>query len=95
MGDIVRVHDGNNAKLPCDGILLDGSLIVNESMLTGEPMPIAKAPVENNLNYKITDKLNKAYAGTLALESTGPGDGKSLLYCTNVGALTTRGSSKA
>ena len=28
----------------------------------------------------------QAYAGTLALESTGPGDGKALLYCTNVGA---------
>lgn len=91
LGDIVQVHDGNDAKLPCDGILLQGSLIVNESMLTGEPMPIAKAPVENNTNYRVTDKLNKAYAGTLALESTGPAEGKSILYCTNVGALTTRG----
>ena len=26
---------GNDAKLQCDGILLQGSLIVNESMLTG------------------------------------------------------------
>jgi len=91
LGDIVQVHDGNDAKLPCDGILLQGSLIVNESMLTGEPMPIAKAPVENNTNFRVTDKLNKAYAGTLALESTGPAEGKSILYCTNVGALTTRG----
>ncbi|CAJ1382268.1 unnamed protein product [Effrenium voratum] len=91
LGDVVRIMDGNDAKLPCDGILLQGSLIVNESMLTGEPMPIAKAPVEDTANYKVTDKLNKAYAGTLALESTGPGDGKALLYCTNVGALTTRG----
>lgn len=91
LGDIVQVQDGNNAKLPCDGILLQGSLIVNESMLTGEPMPIAKAPVENSSNYRVTDKLNRAYAGTLALESTGPGEGKSILYCTNIGALTTRG----
>eukprot|EP00435_Cladocopium_sp_Y103_P047504 s943_g14.t1 len=74
--DVSQIVLGNDAKLPCDGILLQGSLIVNESMLTGEPMPIAKAPVENNANYRVTDKLNKAYAGTLALESTGPAEGK-------------------
>lgn len=91
LGDIVKIQDGTDAKLPCDGILVQGSLIVNESMLTGEPMPIAKSPVEDNGHYKITDKLNKAYAGTLALESTGPAEGKAMLYCTNVGALTTRG----
>lgn len=27
---------GTDAKLPCDGILVQGSLIVNESMLTGQ-----------------------------------------------------------
>jgi len=98
LGDLVKVADGEDAKgepvkLPCDGIVVDGSLIVNESMLTGEPMPIAKAPVENSATAKVTDKLNKAYAGTLALESTGPqsSSGKSVLLCTNVGALTTRG----
>ena len=26
---------GSDAKLPCDGVLVSGSLIVNESMLTG------------------------------------------------------------
>eukprot|EP00931_Biecheleriopsis_adriatica_P039456 TRINITY_DN22565_c0_g1_i1.p1 TRINITY_DN22565_c0_g1~~TRINITY_DN22565_c0_g1_i1.p1 ORF type:complete len:1348 (+),score=245.05 TRINITY_DN22565_c0_g1_i1:60-4046(+) len=91
LGDIVEVMDGENAKLPCDGILVKGSLIVNESMLTGEPMPIAKAPVENSAGAVVTDKLNKAYAGTLALESTSPDGGKSQILCTNVGALTTRG----
>ena len=30
--------------------------------LWGEPMPIAKAPVENNTNFRETDKLNKARA---------------------------------
>ena len=27
-------------------------------------MPIAKAPVENNTNYRVTDKLNKARGRT-------------------------------
>jgi len=90
LGDIVKIQDGDKAKLPCDGLLVDGGLIVNESMLTGEPMPVAKAPVPKSRDAAITDKLNKAYAGTLALESTGQW-GKSLMLATNIGALTTRG----
>lgn len=129
---------GMHAQIPCDGLLISGSLIVNESMLTGlknrstswqvhfeflysfagfwsfhrfleknrpytprswwqwshltniyqlaglkppttcgtscnppkkaakwrgEPMPVAKVPVENVENYEIRAKGNKTYAG--------------------------------
>lgn len=40
-GDILRVRPGEN--LPVDGTLVAGATEVNESMLTGEPLPVAKA----------------------------------------------------
>jgi len=92
-GDIVQVKGGKDAELPCDGMLISGSLIVNESMLTGEPMPIAKVAVEDVADYQVHPKSNKAFAGTRIIESRGETEhgGFALLYCTDVGARTTRG----
>ena len=42
-GDVVLVPDAKN--LPCDMILLTGSVIVNEAMLTGESIPVMKASI--------------------------------------------------
>lgn len=39
-GDIVIIKPG--AKIPVDGIVLDGSSYVDESMITGEPIPTEK-----------------------------------------------------
>jgi Cu+-exporting ATPase len=41
MGAKLRVRPGE--KIPVDGILLDGNTSVDESMISGEPMPVEKA----------------------------------------------------
>jgi P-type Cu+ transporter len=41
VGDILRVRPGE--KVPVDGIVTEGNSSVDESMLTGEPIPIEKA----------------------------------------------------
>ena len=41
VGDTLRVKPGE--KIPVDGIMVDGNAIVDESMVTGEPMPVEKS----------------------------------------------------
>ena len=53
VGDILRVRPGE--KVPVDGIVTEGGSAVDESMLTGEPIPVGK---------KVGDKLIGATLNT-------------------------------
>ncbi len=42
VGDRLRLRPGE--QVPVDGVILEGHSAVNESMLTGEPLPVSKKP---------------------------------------------------
>ncbi len=42
VGDMLRVRPGE--KVPVDGIVLEGETAIDESMLTGEPLPVSRRP---------------------------------------------------
>src|SRR5436309_9051199 len=39
-GDLLRVRPGE--KVPVDGVMVDGSASIDESMISGEPLPVEK-----------------------------------------------------
>jgi P-type Cu+ transporter len=62
VGDLVLVHPGE--KIPVDGVVMDGHSSVDESMLTGESLPLEKQPGDE----VIGGTINKL--GLLKFEAT-------------------------
>lgn len=69
-GDIMLVPE--STKMPCDAILITGSSIVNEAMLTGESIPVIKNPLPN-LSTRFydpdEDKNNTLFSGTEVIQN--------------------------
>ena len=51
VGDALRVRPGE--KVPVDGVVLEGESAVDESMLTGEPVPVTKRPGDKAIGATI------------------------------------------
>ena len=69
LGDILRVKPGD--KIPVDGVITEGETSVDESMITGEPIPISKTADDKvssgtiNGNQSFLMKAEKVGSGTL------------------------------
>lgn len=44
-GDVIKVPE--RMKMPCDALMLKGTCIVNEAMLTGESVPVIKQEISD------------------------------------------------
>ncbi|ODQ77821.1 hypothetical protein BABINDRAFT_163208 [Babjeviella inositovora NRRL Y-12698] len=92
-GDLVSVaRTKEGSALPCDLLLLDGSCIVNEAMLSGESTPLLKESVKlrdgkDFYQPEGLDKNSLLHGGTMALQVTAPSD--SNLVAPDAGALAT------
>tara|TARA_R110002072_G_scaffold48207_1_gene131752 strand:- start:603 stop:2888 length:2286 start_codon:yes stop_codon:yes gene_type:complete len=62
LGDHLRLRPGD--KLPVDGVVIEGHTSIDESMLTGEPMPIEKQPRDT----VVAGTINKS--GSVVFEAT-------------------------
>jgi len=76
-GDVIRVPE--NTLMPCDMILMTGTCIVNESMLTGESIPVIKQPISPIKQiYDPSDyersKKHTLYSGTKVIQTSQIGD---------------------
>ena len=54
IGDLLRVKPGD--KIPVDGLITEGESAVDESMITGEPIPVVKAIGDNVSSGTINGK---------------------------------------
>lgn len=61
-GDRIRVRPGE--RIPADGVVVAGSSTVDESLLTGEPMPVVKSPGDEVIGGAINGE------GSLIVEVT-------------------------
>ncbi|KAL8648375.1 MAG: hypothetical protein Q9210_005023 [Variospora velana] len=105
-GDVYEVSDPSLTQLPCDSLLLAGDCIVNESMLTGESVPVSKIPATNEslgtLDLKLSTIPPKAarhflFSGTRIIRARRPHDGKddeavALAIVARTGFNTTKGA---
>jgi len=76
VGDLLVLHDGD--RVAADAVLLDGHLDVNESLLTGEAVPVTKLPGEDT---------GQLFASTVATKGVGVAEVRAIAGATAVGRI--------
>ncbi|KYM79315.1 putative cation-transporting ATPase 13A3, partial [Atta colombica] len=92
-GDIIKLPK-HRATLVCDAVLLTGQCILNESMLTGESVPITKTflPLHHTLYDAKEYTYHTLYNGTTIIQTKSHGEQPVLARVIRTGFLTTRGT---
>ncbi|XP_041034671.1 probable cation-transporting ATPase 13A3 [Carcharodon carcharias] len=97
-GDVIIIPQ-QEMILPCDVVLMNGAVVVNESMLTGESVPVTKTPLPDiceagNYNdpiFRLQDyKRHVLFCGTLIIQVR-PYENYVKAVVIRTGFLTTKG----
>ncbi|XP_009680413.2 probable cation-transporting ATPase 13A5 isoform X1 [Struthio camelus] len=90
--------DGKKFPLPCDAVLIDGSCIVNEGMLTGESIPVTKTslPLTESLmpwkTHSMEDyRRHVLFCGTEVIQAKPTGRGPVRAVVLQTGFNTAKG----
>ncbi|BES87473.1 cation-transporting atpase [Nesidiocoris tenuis] len=70
-GDVL-VLPSHGCIMHCDAVLLNGNCILNESMLTGESVPVTKTPLPNSADVLYNDKehaRHTLFCGTQVIQT--------------------------
>ncbi|XP_063597284.1 probable cation-transporting ATPase 13A4 [Penaeus indicus] len=90
-GDVMLIADGLG-RMEVDAVVLQGSVVVNEAMLTGESVPITKVAIPKESDTMFCEEEHKRhflYSGTEVLQVRG---GRELpVLVVNTGFYTARG----
>lgn len=97
-GDVFEV-DPSLTFLPCDALLINGECVVNESMLTGESVPVTKfVATADSVQYLVESFTHAVlarsylYSGTKLLKTKSHNDEPALGMALKTGFNTTKGS---
>ncbi|XP_042812958.1 probable cation-transporting ATPase 13A4 isoform X1 [Panthera tigris] len=96
-GDLL-ILTGNKVQMPCDAILIDGSCVVDEGMLTGESIPVTKTPLpkmESSMPWKTQSeadyKRHVLFCGTEVIQAKGACSGTVRAVVLQTGFNTAKG----
>jgi len=91
-GDIIEIPDAT--RMPCDCILLEGNVVVNEAMLTGESVPVVKSALPNlqNIYNPEEDKKYTIFSGTEIVQTRSAEGTKTIGLVIHTGFSTMKGA---
>ncbi|XP_061189537.1 polyamine-transporting ATPase 13A3-like isoform X2 [Saccostrea echinata] len=93
-GDVIAIPQ-HGCVMTCDAVLVTGTCIVNESMLTGESVPVTKTPLTHQEDEEVYSpdihKRHTLFSGTQILQTRFYGNSKVKAVVVRTGFRTAKG----